>query len=222
MWPAFPASDYYGPSTPPRRHHPTASLPTTARRQQGGRHRDGSHVHHASIDGVGAQLFPLQHRHEYAADLPRGLTTDCTKPASESPPANGADGAALRPTSTRLEPASLLRGFNHWFTSVTPFRLAERALDRLVVPARLAFVRAAPALTRASGIRPPSASTRLLRQPGDRVLSSPLDSWRLVAHNAVVTRMSLSFASRLTLNIQQLALASGSASPRPAQLANDR
>jgi len=29
--------------------------------------------------------------------------------------------AALRPTSTRLEPASLLRGFNHWFTSVTPF-----------------------------------------------------------------------------------------------------
>ena len=35
--------------------------------------------------------------------------------------------AALRPTSTRLEPASLLRGFNHWFTSVTPFRLAQRA-----------------------------------------------------------------------------------------------
>jgi len=35
--------------------------------------------------------------------------------------------AALRPTSTRLEPASLLRGFNHWFTSVTPFRLAQQA-----------------------------------------------------------------------------------------------
>ena len=82
MQPALPASDYYGPSAPPRRHQPTASLPTT-----GGRHRDGSHVHHVSIDGVGAQLFPLQHRHEYAADLPRGLTTDRITSASESPPA---------------------------------------------------------------------------------------------------------------------------------------
>src|SRR3954453_9622229 len=53
MRPAFPASDYYGPSVPVRRHQPTASLPTTR-----GRHRDGSHVHHASIDGIGAQLFP--------------------------------------------------------------------------------------------------------------------------------------------------------------------
>ena len=34
--------------------------------------------------------------------------------------------AADRPTSTRLEPAYPLRGFNHWFTFVTPFRLAYR------------------------------------------------------------------------------------------------
>jgi hypothetical protein len=81
MWPALPASDYYGPSAPPQRHQPTASLPTT-----GGRHRRGSHVHHVSIDGFGAQLFPLQHRHEYAADLPRRLTTDRITSASESPP----------------------------------------------------------------------------------------------------------------------------------------
>lgn len=81
MRPAFPTSDYYGPSAPPRRDQPTASLPTA-----GGRHRDGSHVHHVSIDGIGAQLFPLQHRHEYAADLPRGLTADCIRSASESPP----------------------------------------------------------------------------------------------------------------------------------------
>jgi len=66
--------------------------------------------------------------------------------------------AAIRPTSTRLEPASLLRGFNHWFTRVTPFRLAERALSRLVVPARLAFVGAAPTVARASGLRLPPAS----------------------------------------------------------------
>jgi len=97
MWPAFPASDYYGPSAPSRRYQPTASLPATARRRQGGRHQDGSHVHHASIDGIGAQLFPLQHRHEYAAGLPRGLTTDRITSASESPPATIADGVRCVP-----------------------------------------------------------------------------------------------------------------------------
>jgi len=65
-----------------------------------------------------------------------------------------------------------------------------------VVPARLAFIAAAPALTRASGIKLPPASTGLLRQPDDGALSSPLDLWRLVAHNALVTRTSPSFASR--------------------------
>ena len=59
MQTAFPSSDYYGPSAPPRGHQPTADLPAIAhigRRE--GRLRDGSHVHHVSIDGVGAQLFP--------------------------------------------------------------------------------------------------------------------------------------------------------------------
>jgi len=89
MRPAFPASDYYGPSVPPRRHQPTADLPTPPANGCDGRLWDGSHVHHVSIDGVGAQLFPLQHRREYAAGLPRGLTTDCIRSASESPPDSG-------------------------------------------------------------------------------------------------------------------------------------
>ncbi len=197
MWPAFPTSDYYGPSAPPRSHQPTAGLPAAAHcGRRKGRLRDGSHVHHLSIDGVGAQLFPLQHRHEYAADLPRGLTTNCIRSASESRPQPRTACAAIRPTSTRLEPASLLRGFNHWFTLVTPFRLARRALGHLAVPARLAFVGAAPALPRASRIRLPPATTGLLRQPEGEVLSSPLDRWRLVAHNPVVTRMPSSSKSR--------------------------
>jgi hypothetical protein len=62
-----------------------------------------------------------------------------------------------------------------------------------MVPARLAFVGAASVLTRASRLKLPPASSGLLRQPGGGVLSPPLDSWRLVAHNAVVTRTSLSF-----------------------------
>jgi hypothetical protein len=111
---------------------------------------------------------------------------------SPRPPTSRTACAALRPRSTSLEPASLLRGFNHWFTSVTPFRLAQRAPRRLMVPTRLAFIGAAPALTRASRLRLPPASTGLLRQPDGGVLSSPLDSWRLVAHNAVVTRTSSS------------------------------
>jgi hypothetical protein len=44
MWPAFPASDYYGDSAPPCDHQPTAGLPTTglAGRREG-RSQGGSH-----------------------------------------------------------------------------------------------------------------------------------------------------------------------------------
>src|SRR4051812_39187809 len=53
MRPAFPASDYYEGSAPPRGPQPTASLPAPR-----GRPQDGSHVHRRPIDGDGAQLFP--------------------------------------------------------------------------------------------------------------------------------------------------------------------
>ena len=76
-------------------------------------HQDGSHVHHDPFDGVGAQLCPCSHRHEYAADLPRGL------PAGEHHPAGRPDAgrhprqscAAAQPTSARFELVVLLRGF---------------------------------------------------------------------------------------------------------------
>ena len=66
-----------------------------------------------------------------------------------------------------------------------------------MVPTRLTFVGAAPALTRASRLGLPPASPGLLRQPDSGVLSSPLDSWRLVAHNAVETRMGKTSSSRI-------------------------
>jgi hypothetical protein len=59
MRPAFPASDYYGGSIPSPSRQPTAGLPVTAlagRRE--GRLEDGSHVHHAPVGRIGAQLFP--------------------------------------------------------------------------------------------------------------------------------------------------------------------
>src|SRR2546422_3350515 len=59
MWPALPASDYYEGSVPSRGHRPTAGLPATdPDGRWGGRRRDGSHVHHAPIDGGDAELCP--------------------------------------------------------------------------------------------------------------------------------------------------------------------
>jgi hypothetical protein len=59
VWPAFPTSDYYGGSVPSRGHQLTASLPATGLAgRRGGQPRDGSHVHHAPVDGGGVQLFP--------------------------------------------------------------------------------------------------------------------------------------------------------------------
>jgi hypothetical protein len=76
----------------------------------------------------GRPALPLQHRHEYAAGAPRGLPTDCIRSASESPAASSRPAcAASRPGSTRFVPVSRLRGFDHWFTLVTPLRLARRA-----------------------------------------------------------------------------------------------
>jgi hypothetical protein len=76
----------------------------------------------------GRPALPLQHRHEYATVLPRGLPTECIRSASESPAASWRPAcAAPRPTSTRFEPVSALRGFSRWFTLVAPLRLAGRA-----------------------------------------------------------------------------------------------
>jgi hypothetical protein len=60
MRPAFPASDYYyGGSVPSPGHQLTANLPvaTLAGRRRG-QPEDGSHVHHAPVGRIGAQLFP--------------------------------------------------------------------------------------------------------------------------------------------------------------------
>jgi hypothetical protein len=59
MYVAFPRSDYYGGSVPSPGRQPTASLPVTALAERWeGRPGDGSHVHHAPVGRIGAQLFP--------------------------------------------------------------------------------------------------------------------------------------------------------------------
>jgi hypothetical protein len=61
--------------------------------------------------------LPLRHRHEYAADLPRGLPTvhfTRTEVAHQQQACT-----ADRPLSTRFEPAHLLRGVTRWFLTYT-------------------------------------------------------------------------------------------------------
>lgn len=115
MWPAFPASDYYGSSAPPRRHQPATGLPADQQDAgRGGDCRDGSHVHCRTVRRGRRPTMPLQHRHDYAADLHRGLPTgDITQPRS-SPPDIAVRRAewvrvADQPRSARFELEGLLR-----------------------------------------------------------------------------------------------------------------
>ena len=59
MWPAFPASDYYGSSAPPRRHQPATGLPRRPGRAAGeGTAGMVPTFTLEPFDGVGAQLCP--------------------------------------------------------------------------------------------------------------------------------------------------------------------
>ena len=105
----------------------------------------------------------------------------------------GRSRAAHRPISTRFEPASLLRGFNHWFTRVTPSDLACRT--RTVwqyqhVPALSGLLPTLPGVPR---IRLPPASPGRCDDPAGRSLT-PLDqSRRLVAHSSAAKKADAAF-----------------------------
>ncbi len=123
MWPAFPASDYYGGSAPPRSSALTTSVPAAdlagLRR---GRLRVGSHVHHVPVDGLGAQLFPCSLAMGTPQSFPMASGPAVFTPATKSP-LGSSPGActAAWPTSARLEPVDLLRGFHHWFLHTYTF-----------------------------------------------------------------------------------------------------
>src|SRR5215212_11934642 len=125
--------------------------------------------------------FPLQPRHEYAADLPHGLRASHEIPTPESPARSGQACTAPRPTSARLEPMPRLRGFNHWFALATPSRLACRT--RAVwqcrpVPSLSGLLPPVPCASR-TGL-PPASTTRCDGPPLDLSFHSVIR--RLVAH----------------------------------------
>src|SRR5207247_272906 len=84
------------------------------------------HVHCASFGQVGAQLYPGS----ITAPTPQAFSTASSpSPRTGSgvdPPPRSRSRTASRPISARLEPEAPLRGFNHWFTRVTPSDLASR------------------------------------------------------------------------------------------------
>ena len=87
---------------------------------------DGSRVHCAPIDEGGARLLPRRHRHDYAADLHRGLRPRRYRPDPEST-AQQPGGRALQagPDPPDSEPVHRLRGVLAG-SSRTPSRLARR------------------------------------------------------------------------------------------------
>ncbi len=165
MWPAFPSSDYYGPSAPPPGRQPTAGLPAAdLDGRQVGEPGSGSHVHHQPFNGVGAQLFPCS----LATVTPQAFTV-------ASSPAITSDGrsrpprwacTAARPRSTRFEPVTLLRGFHHWFLHSYTFPSCLPDPACLAVPGRPVVVRAAPTWPRDSEGQAALSFSGLLRQPG--------------------------------------------------------
>lgn len=178
MCPAFPASDYYGPSVPSPGRQLTVSLPALVLAARGeGRPRDGSHVHHVPVDRVGAQLRRCSLAAGTPQAFPSSLPTDVnSRLRSRHPHTKWLARAAARPESTRLEPVSTLKRVQALVHLRCTFR------SRLPDPAHLAVL-GRPGFVRAASRPPPHLQgqaalsfTRLLRQPGGAGLSpAPAD-----------------------------------------------
>lgn len=99
--------------------------------------------------------------------------------------------AAHRPISTRLEPTSLLRSVNRWFTLVTPSGLAKQA--RTVWQSRHVPPLSGP-LAALPGVPPGQAAPRLHPAAAtagrERSLTPPRSPRRLVAHNSAAKKLA--------------------------------
>jgi len=105
---AFPSSDYYRPSAPPRAVGGRRAFPADP---PGVRDRGGSSGVVPTFTAFRSSgEAPLRHRHGYAAVLHRGLPTGKINPIQEFPPTR-AVRTATQPRSTGFELAEVLRGF---------------------------------------------------------------------------------------------------------------
>jgi hypothetical protein len=175
MQPAFPTSDYYEGSAPPRGQQPTASLPTN-----GGQPQDGSHVHRRSIDGDGAQLCPCS----LATSTPQTFLMASAPATKYQPRSRQPTRASVHCVSAHIRQVgadAALKGVRPLVRSryTFPSRLPDP--DRLAVPARPVVVGAAPTRAlRFQGQAAPSFNDPLRRAAVEYL--NPLDHRRLVAH----------------------------------------
>jgi hypothetical protein len=152
MWPAFPTSDYYGPSAPPtviggrRAYPPCPAWPADPGREQ----RDGSHVHHEPLVEGGAQLCPCG----LATATPQTFTV-ASRPATSTGPGVP---RPLRGAGTRRQPAHIhrVRAGGFLLRGVTALIPRVHLLDSLAEPAPSG---SADASRRCRGCFPPSPAS---------------------------------------------------------------
>jgi hypothetical protein len=177
MYAAFPRSDYYGGSAPPRTVRPTvgpARISAPDARPAAGPGRFPCSLVIACRSRRPA--IPRRHRHDYAAVLHRGLARQRTRPPHKSPAR--ADGRrAPHPAQIRQVRAggNSLRGFTHRFLSYTSPSCSPGTRPSDGPGPAPALSGLLPALPGTSRIRLPSASIPLLRQGIGAGLSPPLD-----------------------------------------------
>src|SRR5215204_763879 len=185
MHATFSRPDYYEASAPPDSLQSATDLPTDDWMPVGRATADGSHVHQKSIDEGGAHLYP----DSIATATPQAFTVASPpdhRNRLRSWPARqkktNQPRTAHRPISVRFEPALDLRGFKQRFlTYAFPSLLAGPGPSDSPNPSRTSS-EAAPALPGVPRTRLPPSFIGQLRLTNGGVLSPPLDSSRLVAH----------------------------------------
>ena len=165
MWPAFPTSDYYGPSAPPSRHQQTTCLAAAdPDGRQVGAERTVPTFTTDRLTGSVPSFSPCRLVHGYPAARHRGPRRPTTSRLSL--PVVGSRSALLSRPSTRF-PAGpdFLRGFHHWFLRSYTSPSCLPSPGCLAVPARPGVVEAAPTFPLASEVRLPPASSACCDRP---------------------------------------------------------
>src|SRR5260370_1430121 len=142
------------------------------------------HVHCASFGQAGVQLYPGS----ITTPTPQAFSvasSPSARPGSGvDPHPRGRSRTAFRPVSARLDPEAPLRGFNHWFTRVTPSDLASRTRAVWQYRPVPTLSRLLPALPGDPRIRLPPASPGRCDDPAAEPFHLRTNTQRLVAHPA--------------------------------------